>query len=127
MGEFRFDTRHNVPRVLEVNPRFWGSLPLAILSGVNFPYLLYKLINGEDFAPVLQYKLNVRSRFTNDFNAILESFQGRRNLFETAKAVFSSVLAKNADFDRKDPYTSVSLMVPTLKKIAKIPKKIMGL
>jgi predicted ATP-grasp superfamily ATP-dependent carboligase len=127
MVEFRFDVEHNVPKVLEVNPRFWGSLPLAIFSGVDFPYLLYKLIIGEDFTPVLQYKLNVRCRFTKDFDVLLKRFQEHRNLFETAKALLSSVSAKNADFDRKDPYTSASSMVPTLKKIVKIPKKIVGL
>lgn len=125
MVEFKFDSRDGVPKVMEINPRFWGSLPLAILSGVDFPYLLFKLIIGEDFPPVLQYKLNVKCRFTNDFNALWEILQKRGNLFETLKAMCSSAFVRYADFDRKDPYTSVTMMTPILKKVAKIPKKIM--
>jgi predicted ATP-grasp superfamily ATP-dependent carboligase len=41
MVEFRVDPRDGRPYVLEVNPKFWGSLPLAIASGVDFPYLVY--------------------------------------------------------------------------------------
>ena len=33
----------NEPKLIEVNPRFWGSLALAIYAGIDFPYLLYKL------------------------------------------------------------------------------------
>ena len=33
--------------LLEVNPRFWGSLPLAEAAGVNFPYLLWLAAIGE--------------------------------------------------------------------------------
>lgn len=120
MVEFRFDVEHNVPRVLEVNPRFWGSLPLAIHSGVDFPYLLYKLIIGEDFAPVLQYKLNVRCRFAEDIKALFKKFQNERKPFKVAKVALSSFLAKNADFDLKDPYPSLSLTLSPLRKTVKI-------
>jgi predicted ATP-grasp superfamily ATP-dependent carboligase len=41
MVEFRTDPRDGQPHVLEVNPKFWGSLPLAIASGVDFPSLVY--------------------------------------------------------------------------------------
>jgi predicted ATP-grasp superfamily ATP-dependent carboligase len=124
MVEFKFDVEHNIPKVLEVNPRFWGSLPLAIFSGVDFPYMLCKLIIGEHFATVLNYKLNVKCRFANDFDAIWKIFKRDRNILETAKAISSSVLAKPADFDRKDPYTSIVMTTHTLKKITKMTKKI---
>ncbi|MBU6950597.1 ATP-grasp domain-containing protein [Hahella sp. HN01] len=35
------------PYLMEINPRFWGSLQLAIDSGVDFPYLLLtSFVNG---------------------------------------------------------------------------------
>ena len=40
MVEFKVDPRDNVPKLMEINPRFWGSLPLAIIAGVDFPYIL---------------------------------------------------------------------------------------
>jgi len=33
-------------RLMEVNPKFWGSLDLSIASGVDYPYLAYRLAMG---------------------------------------------------------------------------------
>jgi predicted ATP-grasp superfamily ATP-dependent carboligase len=63
MVEFKVDPRDNKPKLMEINPRFWGSLPLAIYSGVDFPYLLYKMAMGEDFETVTTYKTGIRSRY----------------------------------------------------------------
>lgn len=35
--------------LMEVNPRFWGSLQLAIDAGIDFPRLAVQLNSGEDF------------------------------------------------------------------------------
>jgi len=35
------------PHLMEINPRFWGSLELAIRSGVDFPYMAFLLASGE--------------------------------------------------------------------------------
>jgi len=63
MVEFRIDKRDNVPKLMEVNPRFWGSTPLAIHSGVDFPYLLYKLACREEFPQIFKYKIGKKVRF----------------------------------------------------------------
>ncbi len=46
MVEFRHDPRDDQFKLLEVNPRFWGSLQLAVHAGVDFPYRYYQLANG---------------------------------------------------------------------------------
>jgi hypothetical protein len=61
--EFKLDPRDNVPKFMEINGRFWGSLELAIEAGVDFPYLLYRLITEGDVKPVFQYKAGVRRRW----------------------------------------------------------------
>ncbi len=63
MVEFKMDPRDNPPKLMEINPRFWGSLALAIESGVNFPHLLYKMACGENFKPVESYQLGVTCRW----------------------------------------------------------------
>lgn len=60
--EFKLDERDNMPKLMEVNPRFWGSLHLAVASGVNFPWLLYKLAIDGDVTPVFDYKKGVKFR-----------------------------------------------------------------
>ena len=63
MVEFKTDPRDNKTKLMEINPRFWGSLELPIVSGVNFPVLLYKMAMGENFKPVFKYKVGVRCRW----------------------------------------------------------------
>jgi predicted ATP-grasp superfamily ATP-dependent carboligase len=63
MVEFKVDPRDNIPKLMEVNPRFWGSLSLAVQAGVNFPYLLYRMSRGENFKPVEHYQIGKRCRW----------------------------------------------------------------
>lgn len=63
MVEFKVDPRDNQPKLMELNPRFWGSLALAIHAGVDFPYLLYQMAMGEEFEPVREYETGIRCRW----------------------------------------------------------------
>jgi len=63
MVEFKVDPRDGIPKLMEVNPRFWGSLHLAVVSGVDFPYLILKMARGERFEPVLRYTVGKRCRW----------------------------------------------------------------
>jgi predicted ATP-grasp superfamily ATP-dependent carboligase len=61
MVEFRV-TPEGEPYIMEANTRFWGSLQLAIDSGVDFPYLLYQICNKKLTSSV-NYKLGCRLRW----------------------------------------------------------------
>ena len=63
MVEFKLDPRDGVPKLMEINPRFWGSLALAVHAGVNFPHLLYRMASGEHPRPVESYRLGVHCRW----------------------------------------------------------------
>ncbi len=63
MAEFKVDPRDRIPKLMEVNPRFWGSLQLAIVSGVDFPYLIWKMAKRESFEPILHYAVGKRFRW----------------------------------------------------------------
>jgi predicted ATP-grasp superfamily ATP-dependent carboligase len=63
MVEFRGDPRDGRPRLMEINHRFWGSLQLAVVSGVDFPALLCRLALGEPVAPVLEHPVGVQCRW----------------------------------------------------------------
>lgn len=48
MVEFKRDVRDGKAKLMEINGRFWGSLQLAIASGIDFPVLYLKwLLQGE--------------------------------------------------------------------------------
>ncbi len=63
MVEFKRDERDGGYRLMEINPKFWGSLDLAISAGVEFPWLTARLAMGESFPPVTQYRLGARFRW----------------------------------------------------------------
>jgi predicted ATP-grasp superfamily ATP-dependent carboligase len=63
MVEFKEDPRNGVCKIMEINPRFWGSLPLAIVSGVDFPYLLYRMVMDGDVEAVIDYPAGIRCRW----------------------------------------------------------------
>jgi predicted ATP-grasp superfamily ATP-dependent carboligase len=63
MVEYKLDQKTNIPYLMEVNGRFWGSLQLAIDAGVDFPNLLVAAACGDPTPPVGDYKLGVRLRW----------------------------------------------------------------
>lgn len=63
MVEFKVDLNTGRAYVMEINARFWGSLQLAIDSGVDFPALLIAAACGARPVPVHTYRTGVRSRW----------------------------------------------------------------
>lgn len=63
MVEYKRDRRDNLPKVIEINPRFWGSLQLAVDAGVDFPWLLYQMIAAGKIEPNPAYRTGVRLRW----------------------------------------------------------------
>jgi carbamoyl-phosphate synthase large subunit len=47
---------HNRPRLLEINPRFPGTMPLTVAAGVNMPELCIKEIRGEQLPESISYE-----------------------------------------------------------------------
>lgn len=63
MVEWKIHPADGKPRLMEINPRFWGSLELAVRSGVDFPALYARAALGESLLPALQYPAGVRCRW----------------------------------------------------------------
>jgi predicted ATP-grasp superfamily ATP-dependent carboligase len=64
MVEFKVDSDSQKPYLMEINGRFWGSLPLSVASGVDMPYLFYRKATGEEISGVVTGREGVR---TNHF------------------------------------------------------------
>jgi len=88
MVEFKHDSRDGVTKLLEINGRFWGSLQLAVDSGVDFPYLLYRLAVDGDIDPVFTYRVGVRLRWwLGDLDWLLIRLRERGSLARRLKAI----------------------------------------
>lgn len=76
MVEFR-DTGIDPPSLMEVNGRFWGSLQLAIDSGVDFPALWVSILKGEPVEPVCDFKVGQTLRwFSGDLKRLFFIMRG---------------------------------------------------
>jgi predicted ATP-grasp superfamily ATP-dependent carboligase len=62
MFEFRSDPGSDRSALLEVNARFWGSLPLPVALKVDFPMFLYRLLVEGKKATQVDYPAGIKSR-----------------------------------------------------------------
>lgn len=62
MFEFKRDAATGGWWLIEINGRFWGSLPLALASGVDFPWALFEQCRGGDALPAPDYESGVTCR-----------------------------------------------------------------
>jgi predicted ATP-grasp superfamily ATP-dependent carboligase len=63
MVEYRYDPATGEAALMEVNGRFWGSLPLAYHAGANFPTLCYQLFGLDQPIANAPYRGGMRCRF----------------------------------------------------------------
>lgn len=84
MVEFKFDKKDNEFKLMEINPKFWGSLNLAIASGVDFPYLFCLQAMKQKFEPVFEYKKGVKFRwlFPGDFMCLLAHYGFSKDFYK---------------------------------------------
>ena len=76
MVEFR-QTSGAPPVFMEVNGRFWNSLPLACYSGADFPALLAQMAENGDVEKQHSFRTGVSCRwFLGDFRHLVEVWRG---------------------------------------------------
>ena len=63
MVEFKYQQDKNRFVVMEVNPRFWGTVRIASYSGVDFPKAYLNLALGLTVKKQLMYRTGVKMRF----------------------------------------------------------------
>jgi D-aspartate ligase len=61
--DFIVDPRDNVPKLMEVNPRFTRSIKILVEAGLEYPYLLYRLALGLPVEPQFAYRKGLYLRY----------------------------------------------------------------
>ncbi|MFN2431590.1 MAG: ATP-grasp domain-containing protein [Gemmatimonadota bacterium] len=128
MVEFRVDRARGDWTFMEINGRFWGSLPLAVAAGADFPWFLYRmLVEGvREFPP--GYRTGLYSR---NLTADLAWFGGnlRADRSDPTLATVSladlvretgNVLAgreRSDTFVRDDPRPALAELGATLRRV----------
>lgn len=121
-ADFIVDDVTGTPYLIDVNPRFWGSLHQAIISGVEFPYYIYELAQGRDIAPVREYETRYRSRWLGgDLKCFLEYIRNRGIRPDIALTDFFRISADDRydDFEWSDPLPFTMWFVDYCAKMIK--------
>jgi predicted ATP-grasp superfamily ATP-dependent carboligase len=63
MVEYRHDPVTDMSALMEINGRFWGSLPLAYHAGASFPWHMYCLFGMGEPVDQQAYRSGLRCRF----------------------------------------------------------------
>jgi predicted ATP-grasp superfamily ATP-dependent carboligase/protein-tyrosine-phosphatase len=80
MFEFRVNRRSGRHVLLEVNPRFWGSLPLAVAAGADFPALWWDLaVHGGESRGAYRAGI-LKADLTGEFDRVVDRFEAASGL-----------------------------------------------
>jgi protein-tyrosine-phosphatase len=95
MVEYRWNAATGDFVLVEINGRFWGSLPLAVAAGVDFPWDLYALL-VEDRRPERRaYRMGVYCRnLVKDLDWYRTTRRADRNNSYVVRVPLSKVLAE---------------------------------
>ncbi|HEX8261983.1 MAG TPA: ATP-grasp domain-containing protein [Allosphingosinicella sp.] len=111
MFEFRLDRRSGRHVLLEVNPRFWGSLPLAVAAGADFPGLWWDLaVHGREGTTGYRPGV-VKADLTGEFDRAVDRLEAARGLGRL-RAAFEGLGAATALFFAREGADSWALDDP---------------
>lgn len=96
--------------LMEINPRFWGSLELGIRAGVDFPALYIAAASGLPLPSLPAYQSGVRCRWLvpGDILRYLSAPTGTR---ESIREFFRGFWAESEEFDRGDIRGSIACWI----------------
>jgi predicted ATP-grasp superfamily ATP-dependent carboligase len=118
--EFILDRSDGRPKIMEVNPRFWGSLYQAIAAGVDFPYLLYKMAVGEPVDLVTGCVEGIRTRcFGRDLEAFPSYFRNADNKLKFLLEFLNLSGSRYDDLSITDPLPFLAIPLNALIRRAK--------
>jgi len=61
--EFKYDERDHEYKLIEINPKLWGTLDLSIQVGVDFPGMIRDILMGKTVARNVPYPEGIRYKF----------------------------------------------------------------
>ena len=121
-ADFVVDNITGIPYLIDINPRFWGSLAQGIAAGVDFPFLYYKIALDGDVAPVNGFRKDVMTRWVGgDIRAFFPSFKESINKFDFLKKFIFPAKGKlfKDDFSLQDPLPFFTWYFDAISRVLK--------
>ena len=118
MVEWLIHPTTNEPYLIEINPRFWGSLEVAIRSGVGFPTLYVNSILGVREDQIHRITKSVRARWFFP-GEILRYISTPRRERERFPKLIASFFSESDEYDSKDKIGAVFTFVYMISLIFK--------
>ncbi|MBN1186582.1 MAG: ATP-grasp domain-containing protein [Bacteroidales bacterium] len=115
MVEFKENPQTGECLLMEINPRFWGSVALPIVAGVDFPYLLYQLACNKPIAQDNGYPEHVLCRWLVPGDILHFFFNPDRFRLKPSFFKFSGMFYDLVDI--KDPLPVISLLLFSIKDV----------
>ena len=99
MVEWKYNPNTKEYVLMEINPRFWGSLELAVRSGVDFPYIYYQLAKGRYFNAITEYRTDYNCRWLLPGDVLRYITKKNR---ESLKEFCRGILKYSEEWDKND-------------------------
>jgi len=109
--EWILDPRDNKYKIIELNPKMWGTLELAIRSGVNIPEMTVRIALKEEIEPVRHYDIGTKKFWP------LSTLQNTKREPNIRRMIMSCWVLELIDL--KDPKPDIYDITSTLRKLLK--------
>jgi predicted ATP-grasp superfamily ATP-dependent carboligase len=126
-GVAMFEFRRNlqgVPKLIEINAKFWGSLELAAHCNVNIPHIAVQLAHDEHVTIQRSYLLDVKQSWPIPYG-IFYLFSSRR-WSRLPQILFPNNVDRFTDISLRDPLPNLlqlqGLLVKPLRSVRQIGK-----
>ena len=116
MVEFKRDSEGKL-KLMEINPKFWGSLELSLKAGVNFPYLDYLMALNKKLPRFKGYRTDIYFRWILPYDKLWVKFSSKEKVKEFKMWEKNKTIYKNIYFD--DPLVNVFNVVHYFYKLLK--------
>jgi predicted ATP-grasp superfamily ATP-dependent carboligase len=98
--DFKMDSREGRPKLLEINPRFWGTTWLTIQAGFNYPHYLVSHALGRKIILPKEYKVGLYCRWPlMEIKSIFEKPASPISVLKRAQNFFSRFRVKNCVYE----------------------------
>jgi len=113
MCEYKLDSRTNQYKLLEVNPKFWGTLGLSINAGMPFPIMTVEMSRGK-LQRVSKYTINHMYRWS--LSDEIKSLSQYSSKMKAIQEYFMRTFRRNksSEFSFRHPFRSMVTLLETL-------------